>query len=194
MVSMSKVANPFLKNSSDDSNAPPITEVNCVVQRPPTTHDFVFDKTRNRTWGGYFNVDGALEAANACCFNITAPITLSLAEGARPYYTFSQSITYETVTSAIPTISALTATSDWMNIIFTVNEGCELHLTSYYCYQRFWDIFVQCGSTVGYSTLWNGGGMLSDSCGQFYMTAGAELTGYLWGSPLTDMTSSAGWQ
>ena len=191
---MSQVANPFLKATNDPSDPPvaPITVVNCVVERPPTTNDALLDKMRNRTWGGYFSVDGALEVANAYCFNIT-PITLSLGEGARPYYTFSQAITSETVTGVIPSISALSATSDWMNIIFTVNEGCELLLTPFYCYRRFWDIFVHCSSTVGYNTLWNGGGMLNDSCGQFYMTAGAELTGYLWYLPLTDMTPGAEW-
>jgi hypothetical protein len=40
--------------------------------------------------------------------------------------------------------------NDWMNFVFTVNHGCELILTSDYCYQRFWDFWSQCGTQAGY--------------------------------------------
>ena len=113
--------------------------------RPIATQDpaFNMDDPRNRTWGGYFGLNEALEAANAYCFNITqaTPITLSLAEGARPYYTFSQKIPSETVQDIHSGGFSLTDTTDWMNFVFTVNPGCELILTSDYCYQRFWDLW-----------------------------------------------------
>ena len=111
------------------------------------------------------------------------PIILSLAEGARPYYTFSQKMFYQTVTDLLWPDFYLS-----MNLVFTVNEGCELILTQdYSSYQRFLDMWQYCGSTASYSDEWNGGMMLNDTCSQFYMTAGFELKGYLWDFPLTDM-------
>ena len=146
---------------------------------------------RNRTWGGFFDFDGALEGVNQYCYNITTPIILSLDIGGRPYYTFSLSILYKTVTEYFINNFVLGNTTDWMNFVFTVNDGCELILTSDYCYQRFWDMTNYVWWKTGYSTTWTGGGMLNDTCGQFYMTAGAELKGYLWDFPLTDMDNAA---
>jgi hypothetical protein len=80
-----------------------------------------------------------------------------------------------------------------MNFAFTVNIGCELILTTDYCYQRFWDMWHYCDVTTYYGDKWSAGGMLNDTCGQFYMTAGAELTGYLWYLPLSDMVDAASW-
>jgi hypothetical protein len=100
------------------------------------------DPLRNRTWGGYFGVNEAWEVANAYCYNITTPIILSLAEGARPYYTFSQKMLYQTVTDLLWPDFYLSDTTDWMNLVFTVNEGCELILTQdYSSYQRFLDMW-----------------------------------------------------
>ena len=136
----------------------------------------------------------ALEAIDAYCYNITTPIILSLAEGARPYYVFSQIMRYQTVTDLMPWHFYLGDTNDWMNIVFTVNDGCELILTQDYCYERFFEAWHWFDRTVGYGGEWLGGGMLNDTCGQFYITAGAELKGYLWEFPLSDMIWDAGWQ
>ena len=161
--------------------------------RPDPTQDPAFGRMRNRTWGGYFELGHSFDAAGAYCRNITTPIILSLAEGARPYYTFSQKIPYETVGDTLSQDFFLSNTTDWMNLVFTVNHGCELILTSDYCLQRSWDMWQYCGETAGYSGEWSAGGMLNHTCGQFYMTAGAELKGYLWDFPLSDMEASAGW-
>ena len=162
--------------------------------RPGPTQDPAFSQMRNATWGGYFEFGHSFDAAAAYCHNITTPIILSLAEGARPYYTFSQKIHYETIGDILYQDFYLNDTTDWMNLVFTVNPGCELILTSGYCLQRCWDMWVYCGATAGYGGEWAPGGMLNDTCGQFYMTAGAELKGYLWDFPLSDMNTAVGWE
>ena len=162
--------------------------------RPDPTQDPAFG-LRNRTWGGWFELGHALEAVDAYCYNITTPIILSRAEGARPYYVFSQKINYRTVGGVLDEWFYLNDTPDWMNLVFTVNDGCEVILTQDYCYQRFWELNDNyCLREAGYGGEWNGGGMLIDNCGQFYITAGVELKGYLWNFPLTDMTFDACWQ
>ena len=161
--------------------------------RPSPTLDPAFGEMRNRTWGGYFEFGHSLNAAGTYCHNITTPIILSLAKGARPYYTFSQKIDYETIGDILYPDFYLNYTTDWMNLVFTVNPGCELTLTSDYCYQRFWDLWHFCPTGAGYGNEWSAGGMLNDTCGIFYMTAGAELTGYLWDFPLSDVQASPGW-
>ena len=168
--------------------------VKYVVTRPNPTHDPAFGQMRNRTWGGFFDFDGALEGVNQYCYNITTPIILSLDIGGRPYYTFSLSILYKTVTDLFINAFVLSNTTDWMNFVFTANQGCELILTSDYCLQRSYDMWQYEGAYAGYGGEWHGGGMLNDTCGQFYMTAGAELKGYLWTFPLSDMDASTGWQ
>ena len=135
--------------------------------------------------------------ANEYCYNITTPITLSLTEGARPYYTFSLKIRDKTIEDAWPEDFVLSDTADWLNIVYTVNYGCAFVLTPGNCHQDFLDIWVYCAPalrTVGFDTHWFQGGMLNDTCGQFYITAGAELKGYLWDFPLSDVTFDAGWQ
>ena len=159
------------------------------MSRPDPTQDPAFGEIRNLTWGGSFEFGHSLDAASAYCHNITTPIILSLAEGARPYYTFSQKIDYKTVRDVLAIdFCYLGDTPDWMNLVFTVNHGCELILTSDYCLKCWWDLWRDCGATAGYNGGWAAGGLLNDTCGQFYMTAGFELKGYLWEFPLSDLT------
>jgi hypothetical protein len=137
-------------------------------------------------------------------------MTLSLAKGARPYYTFSLKIKYPDDNSDIelvqdvlhptqisnpnnPIFNGPQMPTDWMNIVFTVNHGCVFILNSDTCHKRFLDMWHYCTNITTVDG-WYSGGMLNDTCSQFYITAGAELKGYLWDFPLSDMIESAGWR
>jgi hypothetical protein len=134
-------------------------------------------------------------ARDSLCANISEPIILNEASAFRSYYINSVPIDY-----AVPInindeeylIDPPKAVSrDWVNWVAAPDPGgCSLYMNKAHCYSRFNNLLWDCPyyrDGVKYAG-WTFGGMLKDhECGNFFVTAGVQLTGRLWDSPLTDL-------
>jgi hypothetical protein len=169
-----------------------VTSPTCVLLRPDPIMDN--GRRRNGTWGEWFDQGEALADVNNLCNNITTPITLSRAIGARPYYIFSKAVRNKVYPDPFHPQNKTTDYS--LNFVISANQGCDIPLTAAYCSQQFQYISTVCPSLQQLidNTTWMLGGMVNHTCGQFYMTAGTELTGFLYDFPLTDIAPNPVWR
>jgi len=156
-------------------------------------------QTRNLTWGGAFNWQLAVRyAKDVFCGNITGGIggymRLSKGLGQRPYYINSKAIDYDVPINPMEVKNSLNppkaASTDWLNFIIFASDGCVFYLNKGICWSRFEILLYDCHyyKDALKVTTWTFGGMLQDwDCGNFYLTAGTQITGDLWDSPMTDL-------
>jgi hypothetical protein len=163
---------------NDSSQA--ATKCSCISSKPPPIRE-PNGQQRDATWGGAFDMSEFVADGIEICGNLTSttnPVILSLATGGRPFYEYSKHI-------------ANTETANAINFVVTVRESCQIAITTEYCNDRFGEIYELCPTwhdKMGKN--WTLGGKIIDTCAEFYVVAGTQLTGDLWVAPLADMNSS----